>query len=92
MSAASFIALFFSSLTPDSIWLLFISRILAGTARSCITSNVYLTEVLPREIRGMFVIIESVSRGFGSILTFLLGYFIDYSMFGPIFGWIPLLR
>ena len=92
MSAASFGALFFSSYTPNSMVLLLISRIFAGIARSCITSNVYLIEVLPYEIRGMFIIIESVSRGFGSIITFFFGYFMNYNTFGIIFGGIPLLR
>ena len=92
MSTASFGALFFSSYLPDSIVLLLISRVFAGITRAIIGSNVYLTEVLPHEIRGMFIMITAVSRGFGTIMTFCLGYFIKYNLFGPIFGWIPMLR
>jgi MFS family permease len=91
MSTASFATLYFSFYTPDSIEILLISRALAGTGRALISSSVYLSEVLPREIRGMFVVIATLSRGLGSTITFLFGYFINFNTSGPIFGWIPIV-
>ena len=75
----------------DSINIIYVSRFLAGISRSCITTNVYIAEVLPTEIRGMFVLMESSFRAAGNLLVYSLGYFIDFSWYGPLFGWIPIL-
>ena len=91
LNLLSFVTLFCDKFWPTSLLFLYISRVLAGMARSCITTNVYLTDVLPNHIRGRFLIIESVSRGFGSLLTYGMGYFMDMYYHGALFGGISLI-
>ena len=42
-------------------------------------------------MRGKFVIIESVSRSLGCVLTYCMGYFIDFYYHGAIFGGVSTL-
>ena len=91
LNLLSFVTLFCDKYWPTSLLFLYISRVLAGMARSCITTNVYFTEVLPSYIRGRFLVIESVSRGLGCLLTYSMGYFIDFYYHGALFGGISLI-
>ena len=90
-SVASFACLYSAIYLPSSFTLLYISRALSGVSRSCITTSVYIAEVLPMEIRAMFVMLEVVSRSFGSLLVAGLGYFVDFNLYGIMFGWIPMV-
>ena len=91
LNLSSFVTLFCAKFWPSSLSLLYISRVLAGVARSCITTNVYFTEVLPNDMRGKFVIIESVSRSLGCVLTYGMGYFVGFYYHGAIFGGVSTL-
>ena len=71
--------------------LIYISRLVAGISRSFVTSNVYIVEIIPPEIRGMFLLMESTFRNIGIVMVYLLGYFIDFNLCGPVFGWLPIL-
>ena len=94
--SASFIAM---SLSHSSIAhtetlelvLIYTSRVFAGISRSFVTSNVYIVEVIPPEIRGMFLLMEMSFRNVGNVMVYALGYFIDFNWYGPVFGWLPII-
>ena len=73
------------------IVLIYTSRVFAGISRSFVTSNVYIVEIVPPEIRGMFLLMESCFRNVGNVVVYSLGYFIDFNWYGPIFGWLPII-
>merc|ERR1719510_2774689 len=47
--------------------LIYISRLVAGISRSFVTSNVYIVEIIPTEIRGMFLLMECIFRNIGIV-------------------------
>ena len=51
----------------------------------------YIVEIIPPEIRGMFLLMESPFRNAGNVVVYSLGYFIDFNWYGPVFGWLPII-